>query len=353
MKTSVDAGPAGLLDEVGNAMAKGIDLDDEVELQPLLLTERDDAIENLLPVLVAGEVVVGDENTPDSPGEVVPKTAFDIVGRARPGLATLHVDNRTKAALKRAPAPGIDARASGQAALDDARGNTGQGSPRESGKIVERGVERFEPVMIGVAENLVEVTFRLPSEDGNPELLRLANLCRRFGEHGQRAADVKAADAHGNAGRPEGPGYINGARKLVGLDADQGNQAFAVAGLDFANDALRLDTGVDFVERRDPDVHMFAQNAPLGAIKGDSVKHPQGVRRDIGANPLDDVAVVIVMGRFDEIEVKRLALSARPFPRHHAASSPTFWGTLDRLSAQRGWRHPAENNKTDRRTVRH
>src|SRR5512132_3577809 len=84
---------------------------------------------------------------------------------------------------------------------------------------------------------------------------------------------------------------------------------------------------------------MFAQNAPLGAIKGDSVKHPQGVRRDIGANPLDDVAVVIVMGRFDEIEVKRLALSARPFPRRHAASSPTFWGTLDRLSAQRGWRH--------------
>jgi hypothetical protein len=29
-----------------------------------------------------------------------------------------------------------------------------------------------------------------------------------------------------------------------------------------------LDTAVDFVERRDPDVHMFAQNAPLWGASG-------------------------------------------------------------------------------------
>ena len=60
---------AALLDEVRNLVAPGVDLDGEPDrLDPLDLAQMDDPVEDRLPVLVAGEIVVGDEEADRCPG---------------------------------------------------------------------------------------------------------------------------------------------------------------------------------------------------------------------------------------------------------------------------------------------
>src|SRR5262249_3486395 len=65
-------------------------------------------IEDWFPIAVAGEIVVGDEETRDSLRRVGAHDRFDIVGRAISGFAALHIDNRAKAALEWAAAAGIE-----------------------------------------------------------------------------------------------------------------------------------------------------------------------------------------------------------------------------------------------------
>jgi hypothetical protein len=55
-------------------------------------------------MLVAREIVIGDEEFLDSLPRVVPDDRFEIIGRAEPALAALYVDDRTKRTLKRTAA---------------------------------------------------------------------------------------------------------------------------------------------------------------------------------------------------------------------------------------------------------
>src|SRR5215469_10919221 len=102
-------GPRAFLDEVRDAVAEGIDLDDEVELEPFLLTQRNEAIHDRLPVLVAGEIVVGDEEAVDPLGDIRPDDRLDIFGRAPARLPPLDIDDGAEGALVGAAAPGIEA----------------------------------------------------------------------------------------------------------------------------------------------------------------------------------------------------------------------------------------------------
>ena len=72
--------PRAFLDETGNAVAECIDLDDEVELQSLDLAHVDQPVEDGLPILVTGEIVVGDEIAVNTLAEIEPDDLFDIVG---------------------------------------------------------------------------------------------------------------------------------------------------------------------------------------------------------------------------------------------------------------------------------
>jgi hypothetical protein len=78
-----------------------VDLDDEPDLDLLHLSEVDQPVEDDLPVLVAGEIVVGDEETQDALRRILPHDALHIVGRAPAGLSALDVDDRAERALER------------------------------------------------------------------------------------------------------------------------------------------------------------------------------------------------------------------------------------------------------------
>ena len=108
-KDAPHAGLGRLLDEIGNAMAQRVDLDGEADIQSLA-PQLDQAVEQLLPVPVAGKIVVGDEEPLDALGDILAHEPFEIVGRAKAALAPLHIDDRAERALVRAAAAEIDAR---------------------------------------------------------------------------------------------------------------------------------------------------------------------------------------------------------------------------------------------------
>src|SRR5664279_459168 len=74
------AGPAGFLDEMRQAVAHGVNLDDELDVDLLLLAHLDQAVEDALPVQVAGKIVVRDEEAVDSLRQIATDNLLHIVG---------------------------------------------------------------------------------------------------------------------------------------------------------------------------------------------------------------------------------------------------------------------------------
>jgi hypothetical protein len=60
------AGALRLVDEIRDTMTQRIDLDREMGVNPLPFPQFDNAIEDRLPILVAGKIVVGDEEPVDA-----------------------------------------------------------------------------------------------------------------------------------------------------------------------------------------------------------------------------------------------------------------------------------------------
>jgi hypothetical protein len=73
---------------------------------------------------------------------------------------------------------------------------------------------------------------------------------------------------------------------------------------DPANDLVGPDARVGLVPDRDPDLDILAEDLALGAVEREAVQRRERVGRDRRADPLDDVAVVIVVGRLDQEELE-------------------------------------------------
>jgi hypothetical protein len=116
---------------------------------------------------------------------------------------------------------------------------------------------------------------------------------------------MEAADRHLDAGGAEPAGDVHGPRKLVGLDPDQAHQARAAGPLEAPDDLVDRDHRVGLVVGVEDDVDVGSELAPLDHLERQAVEAGQRVRGDPGFPPLDDVAVVVVVGRFDQLDVKR------------------------------------------------
>src|SRR2546430_14256479 len=86
-----------------------LDLDRKADVAALALPQLDDAVDQRLPVAVAREIVVGDEEAVDALGGMGADAICQIVGRAIPALAALNIDDRAERALIGAAAAQIDA----------------------------------------------------------------------------------------------------------------------------------------------------------------------------------------------------------------------------------------------------
>src|SRR4029077_2007834 len=99
-KDPLAAGARRLLDKVRDAVAERVDLDDELQPEPLALAHLDQPVEDRLPIAVAREIVIGDEEAEDALAKVGAHQPLDIIGIAPARLPPLHIDDRAKAALK-------------------------------------------------------------------------------------------------------------------------------------------------------------------------------------------------------------------------------------------------------------
>src|SRR5262249_56481030 len=106
-KDPIHSRASGLFDEAADLVAHGVDLRDDVDALLFLLSHPDQPVEDRLPVLVACEVVVGDEEIVDALRQIGPHDALDVIRPTATRLVTLHVDDGTEAAMEGAAAPRI------------------------------------------------------------------------------------------------------------------------------------------------------------------------------------------------------------------------------------------------------
>jgi hypothetical protein len=157
---------------------------------------------------------------------------------------------------------------------------------------------------VDVLQEGPEVLLGLPGEQMNAEVDRFLQLGGEILQHGHDAADVESADGHGDPALAELARDRHGTGELVRLDPDEADQA-RVAGLAYAGrDLLDRDLDVHLVVgvHLDPDV--IPEDLAPSAILRDGVEASHRVRRNPGLPPLDDVAVLVVVRRLDDLDVK-------------------------------------------------
>ena len=151
-------------------MAQRVDLDDEIERQASPLARIcDQPVEDRLPVLVAGEIVVGDEEMVDALGEIGADDRLDVVGRAIARLAALHVDDRAERTLERAAAPGVETGHEPGGALDGRRRQHRHRRAFDARQIVHEIVERLAARRAQASGALVEPPLGFAREQRDAE----------------------------------------------------------------------------------------------------------------------------------------------------------------------------------------
>src|SRR4029077_9858089 len=132
------------LDEARDAVAEGVDLEQKADLQALA-AQGGQAIQDRLPVLVAGEVVVGDEEARDALAGVRAHDRLDVIGGAEARLAALDIDGGAEASLEGTASSGIEARIMAGDPGYDASRQQRQSGGLHAGQIAEMIVDRLQP----------------------------------------------------------------------------------------------------------------------------------------------------------------------------------------------------------------
>ena len=186
----------------------------------------DQAVEDRLPVLVAGEVVVGDEEVV-TPWARLARTSRSTSSASRAArLAALDVDDRAEAALERAAAAGVEARAHAGRPAHDLRRQERRRHALQVGQVVHEVVERLAArPRYGGLQQLLHPPFRLAGEE------RDRRDPSRRASSGGSSGSIARQPLTWNPPMPtwmpaarERPRDVDGARELVGLHADEADE---------------------------------------------------------------------------------------------------------------------------------
>ena len=129
-----------------------------------LFAHLDQPVEDRLPIAVAGEIVVGDEKAKDALGQIGAHQPLDIVGVAPARFPALDIDDRAKAALKRAAAPGIEGADGLAIAAHDVDRQKRRHLLLQPRQIVHVIVDRLQPPGERIGEQPFEPALGLASE---------------------------------------------------------------------------------------------------------------------------------------------------------------------------------------------
>jgi hypothetical protein len=108
---------------------------------------------------------------------------------------------------------------------------------------------------------------------------------------------------------------VEGTGILVGLNTDEGDQSEIAVMPQTGQEARDDDPRVRLINRLDIDGDIRSKNLAFGAIGGDAVNSRKRVRRDHRAPPADDVAIIVVVRRFDQDELEAPLSGLRKVPQ--------------------------------------
>ena len=292
----------------------------KADLEPLLLAQFDQSIENRLPVLVAGEIVVRDEEARDVLSGVLPDDAFDVVGAPIARLAALNVDDGAERTLERTAAARVEGRQDAVVATNEAARQIGDGLLLQVWQVVHGVVDRPRRAAVDVLQEPREVFFRLARIEHNAEVERLLEFGGQLFQHGHAAADMEPADRNRDALRPKLARDRHGAGKLIRLDADKADDARMVRSVYALGDSLDGNLDVHVVVGVHLDRNVLAQHVLIRAVLGNGVERRHGIGRNPSLPPLNDIAVFVIMRRLYDLDMKCLH-EPNLAPRHSSQSN--------------------------------
>ena len=118
--------------------------------------------------------------------------------------------------------------------------------------------------------------------------------------------NVESTDPDWNSSLEKRARQVERMRKLVRLDADQHHHSGSGA-LDHLGQPIGTNTGIRFVKRMNLYLDIIAEDMPLCAIASQPIDGSERIGRNSRTEPLDDIALVIVVRRFNEDEAKSLS----------------------------------------------
>ncbi len=167
-------------------------------------------------------------------------------------------------------------------------------------------VERRQLAVPGVAQYLIETAVLcLASKERDTQRLRLPHVRRHLGQHRNTARDVETADADREMSGYKATRKIHGAGKLIGLHSYEANQGFAALLGDHSNDLVRTHAPVRFVVGVQTDLHVRPKRLAAVGVLRKPVQTGERVGRNGRPEPLNGIAVVIVVRRLDHDEVEQ------------------------------------------------
>ena len=173
-------------------------------------------------------------------------------------------------------------------------------------------VERRKLAIPGVADHRGEATlFSLAGEQGNAHRLGLADVLRHLRQHRDATGDMKPADADRQTGCEKDPRQVDRPGKLIGLNPDQSDQGSAVGLSDHPDDLVGLNAPIGFIVGVQAQFDVRSEHVAGARVFREAVQTRQRVGRNGRPEPLDGIAVVVVVRRLDHHQMKQLLASGQ------------------------------------------
>src|SRR5215831_16518187 len=299
-----DARTLRLLDEVWDPVAQRINLDHQAERDSVPLTQRDQTVEDRLPCLVARKIVVGDEEFADALRPVETDQMLYVIRGAEARLTPLHVDNGAERALIGTAAACIEARTQPKSPLDVLLGKERHRRALDVWQVPHEIIERHKTSGCSVLQYQFEAALGFTGEHRNAHVPACVEIDGAAVKHRHTAGHVKSSDCDRDASSAERACYIEGARILVRLDANECKQPKIAVTAKPLDQFGHVDARMRLVNCLDVDRNVRPENLALCAIGCDAVDGGQRIRRNHCAPPAYHVAIVVIVRWLDQNELE-------------------------------------------------
>src|SRR5262249_3270767 len=156
------------------------------------------------------EIVIGDEESIDTLGDVLSDNLVDILGGAAARFAALHIDDGAERAQERASAAGIETAQTPGSPLDARSRENWKGGAGDGREIIHVVVNRLEITLKCIAQHLIEASFGFACEERDAEIERFLEFGRQIGKHRETAGDVESSETDLDAGFAEDSREVHG-----------------------------------------------------------------------------------------------------------------------------------------------